>query len=292
MPAEYDFCRSDLTIFTYFHYAADKGLTDAMVANGPACFTYETLEVDGALPLLVPMSEVAGRMSVQVGAHCLEHFNGGRGVMLGGVPGTDPAHVMVLGGGVCGINAAKMACGMGANVTILDIDLDRLRYLDDVMPANCSTLFSSSENIQAQLKKCDLAIGAVLIEGARAPVLVPRDYLKLMKPRSVVVDIAVDQGGCFETTKATTHDDPTYVVDDILHYGVANMPGAVPHTSTYALTNATLPWVRRLARMGAAEAVATDPHLRSALNTWKGKITHSAVAEYFGYAYEPADALV
>jgi len=291
LPAEYEYCRSDLTIFTYFHFAADRGLTEAMVEGGAACFTYETLEVDGHLPLLTPMSEVAGRMSIQVGANCLEREHGGRGVLLGGVPGVEPANVLILGGGVCGINAAKMAAGLGASVTMMDINLERLRYLDDVMPANVSTVFSNAENIKARLPYADLVVGAVLVEGARAPVLVPRSYLKSMKEASVIVDIAVDQGGCCETTKATTHDKPTYVVDGVVHYGVANMPGAVPRTSTFALTNATLPWARKLARMGAEKAVQQDAHLRSALNAWKGRITHAAVAEAFGMKYETAAAL-
>lgn len=292
LPPEYGYCRSDLTIFTYFHFAPARELTEAMIKGGAACFTYETLEVDGHLPLLTPMSEVAGRMSIQVGANCLEHEHGGRGVLLGGVPGVEPANVLVLGGGVCGINAAKMAAGMGASVTMMDIDLERLRYLDDVMAANVNTVFSSPENIRTRIPYADLVIGAVLVEGARAPVLIPRSYLADMKDGSVIVDIAVDQGGCCETTKATTHADPSYIVDGVVHYGVANMPGAVPRTSTFALTNATLPWVRKLARLGAAEAVKQDAQLESALNAWKGKITHPAVAEAFGLQVEPAAALV
>jgi alanine dehydrogenase len=292
LPPEFGYCRSDLTIFTYFHFAAAKELTEAMVNNGATCFTYETLEIDGRLPLLTPMSEVAGRMSIQVGANCLERENGGRGVLLGGVPGVEPANVLVLGGGVVGTQAAWMASGLGASVTIMDIDLERLRYLDDVMPKNCNTVYSDPSNIRARIPYADLVIGGVLLEGARAPVLVPRSYLQLMKDGAVIVDIAVDQGGCCETTKATTHDDPTYVVDGVVHYGVANMPGAVPRTSTFALTNATLPWVRKLATMGAERAIREDAQLRSALNAYKGKITHPGVAEAFSMTMEPAEALV
>jgi alanine dehydrogenase len=291
LPVEYPRCRPDHTIFTYFHFAASKELTQAMLKAGSACFTYETLEVDGKLPLLTPMSEVAGRMAIQVGAFCLERAHGGRGILLGGVPGVEPANVLILGGGVVGINAAKMAAGMGASVTIMDIDLERLRYLDDVMPQNVNTVYSSTTNIRARVPYADLVVGAVLGVGARAPTLIPRSYLKHMKPGSVIVDIAVDQGGCVETIKPTTHDNPTYVVDGVVHYGVANMPGAVPRTSTYALTNATLPWVRKLARLGAKAAIQ-DPHLRSALNAWKGKITYPAVAEAFAFSHEPAEALV
>lgn len=292
LPAEYRYARADLTIFTYFHFAAARELTEAMIEGGPACFTYETLEVGSHLPLLTPMSEVAGRMSIQVGADCLEHHNGGRGVLLGGVPGVEPANVLILGGGVVGTNAAKMAAGMGAQVTIMDVDLERLRYLDDVMAANVNTVYSNPVNIRTRIPYADLVIGAVLVGGARAPILVPRSYLKDMKDGAVIVDIAVDQGGCCETTKATTHDDPTYIVDGVVHYGVANMPGAVPRTSTFALTNATLPWVRLLARLGAERAVLENMHLRTALNAWKGKITHAGVAEAFDIALEPADRLV
>jgi alanine dehydrogenase len=291
LPAEYKLCRKDHVLFTYFHFAASRELTEAMVHAGSACFTYETLEVNGRLPLLIPMSEVAGRMAIQVGANCLERAHGGRGILLGGVPGVEPANVLILGGGTVGINAAKMAAGMGARVTIMDVDLDRLRYLDDVMPENVDTVYSSPVNIRTRIPYADLVVGAVLLEGARAPVLVPRDYLKLMKDGSVIVDIAVDQGGCVETIKPTTHDNPTYVIDGVVHYGVANMPGAVPRTSTYALTNATLPWVRKLARLGAQRAIKEDAHLRTALNAWKGTITHGGVAEAFGLKLQPAAAL-
>lgn len=285
LAAEYPRCRADLTIFTYFHFAAAKELTDAMLKAGSACFTYETLEVGKTLPLLTPMSEVAGRMAIQVGAACLEKAKGGRGVLLGGVPGVEPGNVLILGGGVVGTNAAKMAAGMGAHVTIMDISLDRLRYLDDVMPANVTTVYSTPVNIKTRIKYADLVVGAVLVEGARAPLLVPKSYLKEMKEGSVIVDVAVDQGGCVETIKPTTHADPIYVVDGVVHYGVANMPGAVARTSTYALTNATLPWVRRLAKLGARAAVQEDAQLRGALNAWKGKVTHKGVAEAFNLPF-------
>ena len=288
LPEEYGRCREGQVLFTYFHFAAARELTDAMVKSGASCFTYETLEVGNTLPLLVPMSEVAGRLAVQAGAHCLEKAQGGRGLLMGGVPGVSPASVLILGGGIVGINSAKIAAGMGADVTMMDIDLDRLRYLDDVMPKNVGTVFSTPQSIRHRIKFADLLIGAVLIEGARAPTLVPRAYLADMKEGSVIVDVAVDQGGCVETIKPTTHADPTYVVDGVVHYGVANMPGAVPRTSTFALTNATGSWVRRLAGLGAERAVAEDEYLRSALNVWKGKITHAGVAEAFDLACEPA----
>ena len=288
LPEEYRRCRPDLTLFTYFHFAASQELTDAMVESGSSCFTYETLEVGRSLPLLVPMSEVAGRMAIQVGAHCLEKAQGGRGVLMGGVPGVSPASVLILGGGVVGTNAAKMAAGMGADVTIMDIDLDRLRYLDDVMPANVKTVYSTPAAIHHRCAFADLVVGAVLLEGARAPTLVPRTYLSDMNEGSVIVDVAVDQGGCVETIHATTHANPTYVVDGVVHYCVANMPGAVPRTSTFALTNATTPWVRKLAALGGPKAVAEVPALRSALNVWHGEITHPAVAEAFGRKFAPA----
>jgi alanine dehydrogenase len=291
LPAEYGLCRPDLTVFTYFHFAAARELTDAMLKSGAACFAYETLEVDGKLPLLVPMSEVAGRMAIQVGAASLEKFRGGRGVLLGGVPGVEPGNVVILGGGVVGTNAAKMAAGLGAHVTILDVNLDRLRYLDDVMPKNVTTVHSNPVNIHSRVKYADLVVGAVLLEGARAPTLVPRSYLKDMKEGAVIVDVAVDQGGCVETIKPTTHADPIYVVDGIVHYGVANMPGAVPRTSTYALTNATLPFARRLARLGPVEAIRKDAQLRGAVNAWKGKVTHKGVAEAFSYPMHEATSL-
>ena len=290
LPDEYGRCKPEHLLFTYFHFAADERLTRAMIDSGAYCFTYETLEVDDKLPLLTPMSEVAGRMAIQVGAHSLEKHSGGRGVLMGGVPGVDPANVMIIGGGVVGTEAAKMAAGMGANVTVLDIDLDRLRYLDDVMPANVTTVFSTPANIRTRIAYADLVVGAVLLEGARAPTLVPREYLKDMKEGAVIVDVAVDQGGCVETIKPTTHADPIYVVDGVVHYGVANIPGAVARTSTFALTNATIPWARTLARLGA-KAARNDPQLATALNVWAGNVTHPAVAEAFGLPYTPVSEL-
>lgn len=292
LPDEYGRCRPDLTIFTYFHFAASRQLTDGMIKAGSACFTYETLEIDGRLPLLEPMSEVAGRLSIQVGAHTLEKAQGGLGVLLGGVPGVEPANVLILGGGTSGTQAAWMAAGMGARVTIMDINLNRLRYLDDVMPANVTTLFSNATNIRQRLATADLVIGAVLLEGARAPVLIPRSYLADMRDGSVIVDIAVDQGGCVETIKPTTHADPTYIVDGVVHYGVANMPGAVARTSTYALTNATLPWIRHLAQLGAENAIRHSAELEGALNVYKGKVTHAAVAAAFDMGHQAAPELV
>jgi alanine dehydrogenase len=293
LASEYGLCRPDLTVFTYFHFAAARELTDGMIKGGAACFAYETLvEEGGTLPLLVPMSEVAGRMAIQVGASSLEKAHGGRGVLLGGVPGVEPGNVVILGGGTVGTNAAKMAAGLGAHVTILDINLDRLRYLDDVMPKNVTTVYSNAVNIHTRVRYADLVVGAVLVEGARAPILVPRAYLRDMKEGSVIVDVAVDQGGCVETIRPTTHADPTYVVDGVVHYGVANMPGAVARTSTYALTNATLPYARRLARLGAVDAVRKDPQLKSAVNVWKGKLTHRAVAEAFGMPSHDVATLV
>lgn len=291
LPAEYPLIKKDQVLFTYFHFAASRELTDAMLASGAHCFAYETLVHRGSLPLLTPMSEVAGRMAVQVGAVCLEKHMGGRGILTGGIPGTEPARVLVLGGGVVGTNAAKMAAGLGADVTLMDIDLDRLRYLSDVMPKNVMMLFSSPINIRQQLVHADMVIGAVLVQGARAPRLVRRDDLKDMKDGAVIVDVAVDQGGCIETCRPTTHADPTYVIDGVVHYCVANMPGAVPRTSTFGLTNATGPWAKRLAGMGAAEA-ARHPVLGTAANVLAGKCTHEAVAQAFELPYvSPASAL-
>ncbi len=291
LAQEYGLIQKGQLLFTYFHFAANRELTDAMLASKAHCFAYETLQVGRTLPLLTPMSEVAGRMSIQVGAVCLEKHFGGRGILLGGVPGTEPATVLVLGGGVVGTNAAKMAAGLGARVILMDIDLERLRYLSDVMPANVTMLHSSPIAIREQLPHADLVIGAVLVQGARAPRLVRREDLKTMKEGSVIVDVAVDQGGCIETCKPTTHADPTYVVDGVLHYCVANMPGAVPRTSTFGLTNATGPWAKKIAAMGAAKA-AKDPVLGTAANVLNGLCTHSGVAEAFGLAYtEPSKAL-
>ena len=275
--------RRGQTIFTYFHFAADEELTRAHLKSGAVCIAYETVELPSReLPLLTPMSEVAGRMAVQEGAKYLEKLYGGRGVLLGGVPGVLPARVVILGGGIVGINAAKMAAGMGAQVVILDISLERLRYLSDVMPANVQLLHSNRFAILEQIQMADLVIGAVLIPGAKAPSLVRREDLKKMLPGSVIVDVAVDQGGCVETIKPTTHENPTYVIDGVIHYAVANMPGAVPRTSTLALTNATLPYALQLANKGWRQAVRDNPALRKGLNMIDGKVVYPAVAEAFG----------
>lgn len=287
---EYPLIRKGQTLFTYFHFAASRELTEAMVASGSTCIAYETVQkADGSLPLLIPMSEVAGRMAPQEGAKYLEHPMGGRGVLLGGVPGTKPANVLVLGGGIVGINAAKIAAGFGAHVTIFDTNLYRLRYLDDVMPKNVQTQMSTSSNIRAALPEADLVIGGVLIPGAKAPYLITRDMLSLMKTGSVIVDVAVDQGGCVETTRATTHQEPTYVVDGVVHYCVANMPGAVPYTSTIALTNATLPYAVQLANLGWKNAVKANAELAPGVNVVDGKIVYEAVAEAFGMPYTPLE---
>jgi len=287
---EYPLIRKGQTLFTYFHFAASRELTEAMVASGSTCIAYETVQKsDGSLPLLIPMSEVAGRMAPQEGAKYLEHPMGGRGVLLGGVPGTKPANVLVLGGGIVGINAAKIAAGFGAHVTIFDTNLYRLRYLDDVMPKNVQTQMSTASNIRAALPEADLVIGGVLIPGAKAPYLITRDMLSLMKTGSVIVDVAVDQGGCVETTRATTHQEPTYVVDGVVHYCVANMPGAVPYTSTIALTNATLPYAVQLANLGWKNAVKANAELAPGVNVVDGKVVYEAVAEAFGMPYTPLE---
>lgn len=283
---EYNLIRENQVVFTYFHFASSKELTDAMMKNKCIAIAYETVQkADGSLPLLIPMSEVAGRMAPQEGAKYLERTMGGRGVLLGGVPGTEPAEVVVLGGGIVGTNAAKIAAGFGAKVTIMDNSLYRLRYLDDVMPKNITTLMSNPYNIREIIKKADLVIGAVLIAGAKAPKLITRKMLKLMKPGSVVVDVSVDQGGCIETCKPTTHADPTYFVDGILHYCVANMPGAVPFTSTIALTNATLPYAVELANKGWHKACEESKELKLGLNMINGKIVYKGVADAFKYKY-------
>jgi alanine dehydrogenase len=285
---EYKLIRSGQVLFTYFHFAASRELTQAMVDAGAVCIAYETVQrADGSLPLLIPMSEVAGRMAPQEGAKYLEHPMGGRGVLLGGVPGTTPANVLVLGGGIVGINSAKIAAGFGARVTIFDTNLYRLRYLDDVMPKNVTTQMSTKSNIREALPTADLVIGGVLIPGAKAPYLITREMLKDMRPGSVIVDVAVDQGGCVETTRATTHQEPTYVVDGVVHYCVANMPGAVPYTSTIALTNATLPYAVELANKGWHEAIRTSKELELGLNVVNGKIVYEAVAEAFEMPYTP-----
>lgn len=279
---EYNLIREDQLLFTYFHFASYRPLTEAMVNSRAICLAYETVELpDGSLPLLVPMSEVAGRMSINQGAKYLEKPQQGRGVLLGGVPGVRPGQVLVIGGGVVGTQAAKMAAGLGAQVTILDVNLNRLRYLDDVMPANVVTRYSDEYTIRQLVKTHDLIIGAVLIPGAKAPKLITRDMLKIMRPGTVLVDVAVDQGGCIETTKPTTHAEPTYIIDDVLHYCVANMPGAVPATSTLALTNATLPYAIQLADKGWQQACKENMPLRKGLNIIQGDIVYDSVASAF-----------
>lgn len=280
---EYSLIRPGQILFTYFHFACDRKLTDAMIASRAVCIAYETVQLpDRSLPLLIPMSEVAGRMSVQEGARFLEKPQGGRGILLGGVPGVKPAKVLVLGAGVVGRNAALMAAGLGADVTIADISLPVLRHVSEVMPANVRTLFSSSHNIRQELPATDLVIGSVLIPGAKAPRLVTRDMLSLMRPGSVMVDVAIDQGGCFETSHPTTHADPVYSLEGIIHYAVANIPGAVPYTSTLALTNATLPYAIRIADRGWKEACRSDHALELGLNIVDGQVVYPAVAEAFG----------
>jgi alanine dehydrogenase len=275
--------RRGQAIFTYFHFAADEQLTQAHVDSGATCIAYETVELPSReLPLLTPMSEVAGRMAVQEGAKYLEKLYGGRGVLLGGVPGVKPGKVVVLGGGIVGINAAKMAAGLGAQVVVLDISLERLRYLSDVMPANVTLIHSNRHNILEQIETADLVVGGVLIPGAKAPKLIRREDLKRMLPGSVIVDVAIDQGGCVETIKATTHENPTYVIDGVIHYGVANMPGGVPRTSTLALTNATLPYALQLANKGWRQALRDNAALLKGLNVVDGEVVYAGVAEAFG----------
>jgi alanine dehydrogenase len=285
--------RRGQVVFTYFHFAADEQLTRAHLASGAICIAYETVELPThELPLLTPMSEVAGRMAVQEGAKYLEKLYGGRGVLLGGVPGVPPAKVVVLGGGVVGTNAAKMAAGMGARVVILDVSLERLRYLSDVMPGNVQLVFSNRHNILDAIETADLVIGGVLIPGAKAPKLVRREDLKRMKAGAVIVDVAIDQGGCVETIHATTHENPTYVVDGVIHYGVANMPGGVPRTSTLALTNATYPYALQLANKGWKKALRENPALLKGLNIVDGNVTYPGVADAFGWpAHDPAGFL-
>jgi alanine dehydrogenase len=281
--------RGGQTVFTYFHFAADEALTRAVMKSGVTAVAYETIkDAKGGLPLLTPMSEVAGRMSIQEGAKYLERPQEGRGILLAGVPGVAPATVVILGGGVVGANAARVAAGLGANVYIFDVNLDRLRYLDDVMPKNVTTLFSNRHNILDTIQWADLVIGAVLIPGAKAPHLVRREDLKRMPPRAVVIDVAIDQGGCFETSKPTTHAKPTYIVDDIVHYCVTNMPGAVGRTSTYALTNVTLPYALQLANKGVEKAAKENPGLAAGVNVKAGKVTNAAVAATFGFELAPA----
>lgn len=285
---EYKLVKKGQLLFTYFHFASDEALTKAMMESGATCIAYETVrDRMGLLPLLIPMSEVAGRMSIQEGARFLEKPQGGKGILLGGVPGVKPAKVLVLGAGVVGRNAALMAAGLGADVTITDISLPTLRHVADVMPKNVKTLYSSQHNIEQELPSTDLVIGSVLIPGAKAPHLITKDMVKLLKPGSVMVDVAIDQGGCFETSHATKHDDPVYTVDGVIHYAVANIPGAVPYTSTLALTNATLPYALRLADMGWVDACKADAGLAQGVNMVDGKITFKAVAEAWNLPYTP-----
>jgi len=284
LPDEWPLMQRDQVVFTYFHFAADEHLTRAVMNSGITAIAYETMkDARGNLPLLTPMSEVAGRMSIQEGAKYLERPFEGRGILLGGVPGVRPANVVILGGGVVGANAAKVAAGLGAQVSILDINLDRLRYLDDVMPKNVTTLFSDRHNILDCISKADLVIGAVLIPGARTPRLIMREDLKRMPPRAVIIDVAIDQGGCIETSRPTTHAKPTYIIDDIVHYCVTNMPGAVGRTSTYALTNVTLPYVLLLARRGVDRAIRENQTLAAGVNIRQGRVLNPAVAATFGF---------
>ena len=290
IESEYNLIKANQLLFTYFHFASYEPLTKAMVASKAICLAYETVEkADRSLPLLIPMSEVAGRMAIQKGANYLEKPLGGRGILLGGVPGVLPAKVLILGGGIVGTQAAWMAAGLGADVIIMDLSLPRMRYLADVMPANVKTMMSNEYNIREQIKQADLIVGAVLIPGAKAPHLITKDMLKDMKKGAVVVDVAVDQGGCIETCKPTTHENPTYVIDDVVHYCVANMPGAVPYTSTLALTNATLPYAIQLADKGWKKAAQENADLVPGLNVIQGDIVYKAVAEAFNMPYTPVE---
>ena len=293
IESEYKLVKPNQLLFTYFHFASYEPLTRAMLASNAVCLAYETVESsDRSLPLLVPMSEVAGRMAIQQGAKYLEKPQQGRGVLLGGVPGVPPAKVLVLGGGIVGTQAAKMAAGLGAMVTILDVSLKRLRYLSDVMPANVITMYSNEFTIRRLIKNHDLIVGAVLIPGAKAPNLITREMLKDMRPGTVIVDVAVDQGGCIETCKPTTHDNPTYIIDEVVHYCVANMPGAVPYTSTIALTNATLPYALQLAEKGWQKACKENNELKLGLNVVNGKVVYKGVADAFGLEYSDVETVL
>ncbi len=293
LPAEYDLIRKDQIIFTYLHLAAAEELTHVLIKSGSIGIAYETIQKDdGSLPLLTPMSEVAGRMAIQQGAKYLEMAHGGHGVLLGGVPGVDPGTVVIIGGGIVGTNAAKMACGLGAKVYILDMNLERLRYLSDVMPSNCFLLMSKPTTVRRLIKEADVVVGAVLIPGAKAPRLITREMLKTMKKGAVLVDVAIDQGGCFETAKATTHGEPIYEVEGVVHYCVANMPGAVPKTSTLALTNATLPYAVEIANKGWKKAMQENPEIKYGANVVKGKVTYDGVAEAFGLDFTPIEKLI
>ena len=293
LPPEYDLIRPDQIVFTYLHLAAAEELTHRLIKSDSINIAYETIQkADGSLPLLTPMSEVAGRMAIQQGAKYLEMNQGGLGVLMGGVPGVEPATVVVIGGGVVGTNAAKMACGLGAKVYMLDMNLERLRYLSDVMPSNCFLLMSSPATVRKLIRDADVVVGAVLIVGAKAPKLITREMLKTMKPGSVLVDVAIDQGGCFETSKATTHADPIYTVEGVLHYCVANMPGAVAKTSTLALTNATLPYAVEIANKGWKKAMEENEEIKLGANVIKGKVTYQGVADAFDLEYTPIDTLL
>jgi alanine dehydrogenase len=293
LPVEYPLIQNGQILFTYFHFAASLELTKAVIDSGAVAVAYETVEKqNGSLPLLTPMSEVAGKLAVQEGAKYLEKTYGGRGILLSGVPGVDSGTVLIIGGGIVGTNAARIACGLGAKVYLLDNSLDRLRYLSDIMPKNCFPIMSNSATIRKLIKEADLVVGAVLIHGAAAPKLITRDMLKIMKKGSVIVDVAIDQGGCVETAKATTHDDPIYEVDGIIHYCVANMPGAVSNTSTRALTNVTLPYAVEIADKGYEKAAKENPEIAKGINILKGKVTYKAVADVFGLAYYPVETLL
>ncbi|CAB1082982.1 Alanine dehydrogenase (EC [Olavius algarvensis Delta 1 endosymbiont] len=293
LPAEYDLIRKDQIVFTYLHLAAAEELTHVLVKSDSINIAYETIQKsDGSLPLLTPMSEVAGRMAIQQGAKYLEMAQGGHGILLGGVPGVDPGTVVIIGGGIVGINAAKMACGLGAKVYLLDMNLERLRYLSDVMPSNCFLLMSKPSTVRRLIKEADVVVGAVLIPGAKAPKLVTLEMLKTMKKGAVLVDVAIDQGGCFETSKATTHGEPIYTVEGVVHYCVANMPGAVPKTSTLALTNATLPYAVEIANKGWQKAMQENTEIKLGANVVKGKITYQGVADAFGLEYSSIDTLL
>ncbi|MFD2520762.1 alanine dehydrogenase [Emticicia soli] len=293
IASEYNLIKKDQLLFTYFHFASSEELTHAMIKQGAVCLAYETVEkADRSLPLLVPMSEVAGRMAIQEGAKYLEKPLKGKGILLGGVPGVPPAKVLVLGGGIVGTQAAKMAAGLGARVVIMDVSLPRLRYLSDIMPQNVVTIMSNEYNIREAIQEADLIVGAVLIPGAKAPHLITRDMLKTMRPGTVVVDVAVDQGGCIETCTPTTHENPTFIIDDVVHYCVANMPGAVPYTSTLALTNATLPYAIQLANKGWQKACAENEELKKGLNVVDGKVVYQGVADAWGLAYESVETVL
>jgi len=293
LPVEYPLIRKGQIVFTYFHFAASAELTKAIIDSGCIALAYETIEREnGSLPLLTPMSEIAGRMAIQEGAKYLEKTFGGKGILLSGVPGVEPATVMIIGGGVVGTNAAKIAAGLGAKVFLLDVNLERLRYLSDIMPANVITMVSNPENTRKLLRQADLVVGAVLRHGAIAPKLITREMLKLMKKGSVIVDVAIDQGGCMETSKPTTHDAPIYVVDGIIHYCVANMPGAVSFTSTKALTNATLPYALEIANKGYKKAAQQNPEIAKGINIIEGKVTHQGIAEAFDLEYKSVDSML